>query len=90
MGAGDESRHGYQKSPEGTVPPSVRPGVATVTVTPREKTVILAEGDPRAEIAAKLGIGRPTVNGHIELIYRTLGVKNRVQAINRGREYGLC
>lgn len=60
-------------------------------LTPREVEIleILPTGDTVTEIAARLFLSIATVKTHLGAIYRKLGVKNRVQAINVARRAGL-
>lgn len=57
----------------------------------RERTVLrlMAAGRRNGEIAAELVVSGNTVKAHVKSIYRKLGVRDRVQAINRGRELGV-
>lgn len=52
-------------------------------LTPRQRQVLsaLAEGHTNAQIARRLGIADATVKKHLEHIYATLGVDNRVAAV---------
>jgi LuxR family maltose regulon positive regulatory protein len=50
---------------------------------------LLEEGLSNQEIAARLYISMNTVKAHLKSIYGKLGVNNRVQAISKGRNYGL-
>ena len=54
-------------------------------LTDREIEVanLLCEGKQSKEIAAKMIVGKRTVDFHLDNIYRKLGVKNRVQAVLR-------
>lgn len=60
-------------------------------LTPRELEIleILPSGETVTEIATRLYLSIATVKTHIGSIYRKLGVKNRVQAINKARRAGL-
>ena len=59
--------------------------------TSYEKDVIhlLALGEKNAEIAAQLCVSENTVKYHLKNIYQKLGAKNRSQAVNMIKEYGL-
>lgn len=63
----------------------------TEPLSERERTVLrlMAAGQRNGEIAATLVVSSNTVKAHVKSIYRKLGVSDRVQAINRGRELGL-
>ena len=50
---------------------------------------LIAEGLSNGEIAARLYISLSTVKGHVANIFGKLGVKNRTQAVARGRGLGL-
>ena len=50
---------------------------------------LLAQGRRNGEIARDLVVSENTVKAHVKHIYRKLGVADRVQAANRGRELGL-
>jgi LuxR family maltose regulon positive regulatory protein len=54
-------------------------------LTPREMEVLksLAAGNSYQEIANELFISHETVKQHLKNIYRKMGVKNKIQAINR-------
>lgn len=60
-------------------------------LTPRELEIlaILPTGETITEIATRLFLSIATVKSHIGSIYRKLGAKNRVQAINTARRAGL-
>ncbi|MEW5869541.1 MAG: LuxR C-terminal-related transcriptional regulator [Chloroflexota bacterium] len=64
-----------------------RPG----SLTEREVDVLraLAEGASNKEIAARLIVAPSTIKQHLKNIYGKLGVHNRTQAVDRGRELGL-
>ena len=55
-------------------------------LTPRELEVLKQEAEARSnvELAAALGISVRTVEGHLCLIYRKLGVRNRTAAASDG------
>ncbi|MBX0326216.1 response regulator transcription factor [Oscillochloris sp. ZM17-4] len=55
----------------------------------REVLRLIAAGMRNAEIAARLIVSENTVKAHVKSIYRKLDVGDRVQAINRGRAFGL-
>jgi two-component system, NarL family, nitrate/nitrite response regulator NarL len=60
-------------------------------LTPRQQEVFhaLLEGLPNKVIGARLGMADGTVKAHMNTIYRSLGVRNRAQAILRARDLGL-
>jgi DNA-binding NarL/FixJ family response regulator len=51
-------------------------------LTPRQREILalVANGDSTPDVAARLGISPGTVKTHLTAIYRTIGVRNRVQA----------
>jgi DNA-binding NarL/FixJ family response regulator len=57
-----------------------------LTKRQREVLSLMADGLPNKTIACKLFISEATVKGHVTAILMTLGVNNRVQAINRWQE----
>lgn len=59
-------------------------------LTKRQSQVLalMAEGLPNKLIARKLFVSEATVKGHVTAILSSLGVENRVQAINRARQIG--
>ena len=60
-------------------------------LTPREKEVLLlmAEGLPSREIAARMGISYTTVRTHIRSLGSKLTVHSKLEAIVKARELGL-
>ena len=60
-------------------------------LTPREAEILrlLAAGYSRGEVAALLGIRYPTVNTHVDRIFRALGVDCLVRALNVARATGM-
>lgn len=62
-----------------------------IQLTEREREVLLymAKGLSNREIAEKLNISSSTVKTHTLNLYSKLGVKSRVQAVNKAREQGL-
>ena len=61
------------------------------TLTPREQEILalIVEGKTNRQIAQELFVEISTVKWYITQIYRKLGVRNRVQAMVRGRELQL-
>jgi two-component system nitrate/nitrite response regulator NarL len=64
---------------------------AAIELTSRQKTVLqeLAKGLSNREIGNALGISEITVKIHVHSICQKLAVRNRVQAVQRGRSLGL-
>lgn len=60
-------------------------------ITPRELEILqlIAEGLSNKEIAERSFISENTVKTHSSRVFDKLGVKRRVQAVQRGRELGL-
>jgi DNA-binding NarL/FixJ family response regulator len=52
------------------------------SLTPRQREILalVAHGLSTPDVAARLGIAPGTVKTHLTAIYKTLGVRNRVQA----------
>jgi DNA-binding NarL/FixJ family response regulator len=61
------------------------------SLTPREAEVLvlLAKGRANKEIARALDIREITIKLHVHNIFRKLGVRNRVEAVNTARDLGL-
>lgn len=60
------------------------------TLSKRQLDVIrlAADGMTNAEIAAALEIGPESVKTHLACVYRKLGVRNRIEAVNEARKSG--
>ena len=50
---------------------------------------LLAVGQSNKEIGRALGVSQNTVKYHLKIIFRELGVDNRVRALNRARDLGI-
>jgi two-component system, NarL family, nitrate/nitrite response regulator NarL len=63
----------------------------TVELTSRQKAVLneVAKGMSNREIGKALGISEITVKIHVHSICQKLAVRNRMQAVQRGRSFGL-
>jgi DNA-binding NarL/FixJ family response regulator len=63
----------------------------TVELTSRQKAVLneVAKGMSNREIGKALGISEITVKIHVHSICQKLAVRNRMQAVQRGRSLGL-
>ena len=79
-------------APDTDEPLAARPGsVAAVTadtvhmdaLTGRQREILelLAAGVPSKQVARHLGVSRRTIDKHMEVAYRTLGVTTRIQAL---------
>ncbi len=66
-----------------------RTGIAAVTGTERAVIGLLAGGLANAEIAARLGISRRTVESHVSAAYRKLEVSSRVELARAALNHGL-
>ncbi len=58
-------------------PGTVAPGRTLLTEREREVALLAAHGSTSAEIAAKLGLSRRTVDNHLGRVYDKLGVRRR-------------
>ena len=65
--------------------------LARLGVTPREREILelIAAGLSNREIGERAFISENTVKTHSSRLFDKLGVKRRVQAVQRGRELGL-
>lgn len=54
-----------------------------------EVLVLLVQGLTYLQIAQQMGLQLPTVNTHVQSIYRKLGVHSRVQALRRAMQLQL-
>lgn len=77
----------YQRN---TQKPTAKLDELTQPLTKRQSQVLalMAEGLPNKLIARKLFVSEATIKGHVTAILASLGVENRVQAINRARQIG--
>lgn len=60
-------------------------------LTPRQREILalVASGLSSPQVAEQLGITAGTVKTHLTAIYRTIGVRNRVQAVRYYLDHGL-
>jgi DNA-binding NarL/FixJ family response regulator len=63
---------------------------AELTLRQREVLRLMAEGKSNKEIARALGLAESTVKVHVNALFRTLGVHNRLSAIGAAAELGLA
>jgi two-component system, NarL family, nitrate/nitrite response regulator NarL len=64
----------------------------TPVLTPRQRDVLamVIEGRSNKEIGARLNLSEQTVKGHLLAIFRTLNVRNRVQAVQMAQAMGIA
>ncbi len=88
--AGDFAGELIEAFGSATTPPTSQVQLLIEPLTEREIEVIrlIENGLSNLEIAAKLFISITTVKRHISNIYAKLDVKNRTQAVARGKELG--
>jgi DNA-binding NarL/FixJ family response regulator len=74
----------------GEEPPRVEES-PEVRLSARERQVLgfLATGATNREIGRRLLLAPDTVKNHVSRTYRKLGARNRIEAVNRGRDLGL-
>jgi DNA-binding CsgD family transcriptional regulator len=72
-----------------SAPPHTQPLEEPLSEREVEVLRLLAQGRRNGEIARDLVVSENTVKAHVKHIYRKLGVADRVQAANRGRDLGL-
>jgi DNA-binding NarL/FixJ family response regulator len=62
-----------------------------IRLSARERQVLgfLATGATNREIGRRLLLAPDTVKNHVSRTYRKLGARNRIEAVNRGRDLGL-
>jgi LuxR family maltose regulon positive regulatory protein len=82
-GQTSSARFGAQRAPSWPLP--------FEPLTPRESEILqqLAGDATPAEIAVQSVVSLSTVRSQIKSIYRKLDVHNRIEAVNRGREFGI-
>jgi DNA-binding NarL/FixJ family response regulator len=62
---------------------------ATLTGRERQTLVLVARGLSTRQIATEISVSERTAETHIANLYRKLGVRTRVQAVNRAHALGL-
>jgi two-component system response regulator DesR len=62
---------------------------ATLSARQHEILRLIADGDTNAEIATRLYLSRHTVKQHTSALYKKLGVRNRIHAIQTAQRQGL-
>jgi PAS domain S-box-containing protein len=60
-------------------------------LTPRQREILslLADGQPVKTVAQRLGLMETTVRNHVRLLLVALGAHSQLEAVARGRAYGL-
>jgi DNA-binding NarL/FixJ family response regulator len=68
------------------------PATAGAHMTPRQREVLdlLCQGKVNKEIASLLGMSDDTVRTHLKMIFRSLDVHTRTEAVLAARKLGLC
>jgi DNA-binding NarL/FixJ family response regulator len=69
--------------------PDFRGPLARLTARQREVLLLLARGSTNAEIAETMGIEVNTAKNHIKAILKTLGARNRTQAVVEAVRLGM-
>lgn len=77
--------------PQASPPPAAMAPASALRLSGRQQDVfkLLLQGMPNKVIAWKLGIAEGTAKAHLNTVYRTLGVRTRVEAILRAKQLGL-
>jgi len=85
-----EHATGLPKNPK-NLNKSSNPSNPSGPLSERECDVLalIAEGLPSAQVAARLGVSRRTVEYHLQSVYAKLGVNNRMLAVREARRWGL-
>lgn len=67
------------------------PSESAPLLSPRERETLtlLAAGYSTAQMAQQMGISKETVRNHVKGLLRSLGASSRVEAIAKGRRFGL-
>ena len=63
--------------------------VEKLTVTEQMVLQYMEQGCSTAQISERMNIKLPTVKTHIYNIFKKMGVTTRIQAVQKGKEYGL-
>jgi DNA-binding NarL/FixJ family response regulator len=77
---------GQSHFPDDLAPPSVN-----ASITPRQRDVLdlLCQGKVNKEIASMLGMSDHTVRTHLKLVFRTMNVHTRTEAVLAARRLGI-
>ncbi|HLJ62578.1 MAG TPA: response regulator transcription factor [Stellaceae bacterium] len=70
-------------------PPPTRANFEALSKRHREVLALMAEGRNNDEIATSLGLAENTVRVHVGAILKLLDARNRTQAVNAARRFGL-
>ncbi len=73
----------------GIAAPAPRPAATALSARQQEILWLIAGGSTNSEIASSLYLSRHTVKQHTSALYRKLGVRNRVHAIQAAQRQGL-
>ena len=79
----------YSRKESFPAPQPARSPLDDLTPREREVLILLAKGEQDKAIAEALGIAESTAKNHVQKILDKLGAKNRTQAANLAREFGL-
>ena len=92
--AADAMMHALQKVLQGQshFPDELAPAQASAHMTPRQREVLnlLCQGKVNKEIASMLGMSDDTVRTHLKMVFRSLDVHTRTEAVLAARKLGLC
>jgi DNA-binding NarL/FixJ family response regulator len=92
--AADAMMHALQKVLQGQshFPDELAPAQASAHMTPRQREVLnlLCQGKVNKEIASILGMSDDTVRTHLKMVFRSLDVHTRTEAVLAARKLGLC
>ena len=92
--AADAMMQALQKVLQGQshFPDELAPAQASAHMTPRQREVLdlLCQGKVNKEIASLLGMSDDTVRTHLKMVFRSLDVHTRTEAVLAARKLGLC
>jgi DNA-binding NarL/FixJ family response regulator len=77
---------------ESDFPDDLAPAMVGVNLTPRQREVLdlLCQGKVNKEIASILGMSEHTAQTHLKIIFRTMEVHTRTEAVLAARRLGIC
>ena len=87
-GSGETPRQPEPDAELATYRPAPRPALRAgeqhaLTARQSDVLILLAEGRTTKDIARRLGLAMPTVKTHLAAVYRHLGARNRLQAVDK-------